>query len=203
MFALAPILWGAGIGALSSMAFGKDPIKGAVLGGATGGLLDKFPAGAWTGGSAQAASTAPTSMGVNLAPVAADAPISYALAPEIAQGAGVNLTNAVPSVTDAAYAFNPVAQGAGMGSINNLAQYSTGAGYDLMANNPSMFDELRPYLNVRDLSGAAQVASQFQPRPLPTPQGGQETRGQAPQGTDVMALLQTIKQPERRRITLL
>lgn len=200
-FALAPILWGAGIGALSSMAFGKDPIKGAVLGGATGGLLDKIPAGAWTGGSAQALSTTPTSMGVNLAPVAADAPISYALAPEVAQGAGINFANAAADAMG--YAFNPVAQGAGMGSIDNLAQYSTGTGYDLMANNPSMFDELRPYLNVRDVSGAAQIASQYQPRPLPTPQSGQVSRGQAPEGNDVMSLIGSIKQPERRRLTLL
>jgi len=197
-FALAPILWGAGIGALSSMAFGKDPIKGAVLGGATGGLLDKIPAGAWTGGSAEALSTAPTSMGVNLAPVAADAPISYSLAPEVAQGAGINFADDAVG-----YAFNPVAQGAGQGSIDNLAQYSTGAGYDMMAKNPSIFDEFKPYLSVRDLTGAATVASQYQPRPLPTPQSGQISRGQAPEGNDVMSLIGSIKQPERRRLTLL
>lgn len=210
MFQFAPLLIGAGIGALGGLLTGKDPLKGALVGGASGGLLGGLPAGAWSGGAANVAGTgsaiassAPTAMGVNLAPAtigAIEAPISYSLAPEVAKGAGVNLVNA--PMADLSYAFNPIAQGAGMGSINNLAQYSTGVGTDLMADNTSMFDKISPYLDVRDLSGAA-IKSQFQPRQqqMQAP-SGQVTRGQAPQGTDVMALLKSIKQPERRRISL-
>tara|TARA_R110000822_G_scaffold202754_1_gene339761 strand:+ start:268 stop:999 length:732 start_codon:yes stop_codon:yes gene_type:complete len=35
----APVLWGAGIGAVTSLIRGKDPLKGALIGGASGGLF--------------------------------------------------------------------------------------------------------------------------------------------------------------------
>ena len=210
MFNFAPLLIGAGVGALGGLLTGRDPLKGALVGGATGGLLGSIPAlgaaGAGTGGakvaigdiaksgalpaSLQGSTLAPVvdssiqnigsnvigDAGIKLAPFAANAPMSYSLAPEVLSGAG----------------------------INNLASYSTGAGTDIMAKTPSMFDQISPYLNVRDLSGAAQVASQYQPRQqqMQAP-SGRVSEGRAPQGTDVMALLQSIKQPERRRITLL
>lgn len=237
MFALAPILWGAGIGALSSMAFGKDPIKGAVLGGATGGLLDKIPAGSFnlsTGsipdvasgfaaGSNPAAFLAPTGQEIGMANafnLATNAPLNVASSAVPTTGSiigeigganlvGAGLPQSVTSMQDFAAsqmygANNTMLNEPMLGGINALDS----ADYAKIASTPaqstsSIFDEIRPYLNVRDLTGAAQVASQYQPRPLPTPQSGQVTRGQAPQGTDVMALLQTIRQPERRRITLL
>lgn len=176
-FALAPILWGAGIGALSSMAFGKDPIKGAVLGGATGGLLDKIPAGALTGGSAQAAGTT--------------VPTLSSIDPSSGVGAFVEGASTAGRI-----ATDPLT-----GEL--LASQVPSAGVGAFTQPPSMFDELSPYLNVRDVSGAAQIASQYQPRPLPTPQSGQVSRGQAPEGNDVMSLIGSIKQPERRRLTLL
>lgn len=215
MFALAPLLWGAGIGALGGLLTGKDPLKGALVGGATGGLLGGLPAGAWAGGAAEAAKTglatgagsAAAGTGVALGDVAASSALPTALQGSgfasgvNAGGAGINLAQ---GATDMAYGFNPVSQGAGMGSINDLASYSTGTGYDLMAKQPTMFDQISPYLNVKDLTGAAQVASQFQPRQqqMQAP-SGRVSEGRAPQGTDVMALLQSIKQPERKRITLL
>ena len=221
MFQFAPLLWGAGLGALSSLAMGKDPLKGALVGGATGGLLGGLPAGAWAGGAAEAAKTglatgagsAAAGTGVTLGSVASSSALPTALQGSslatgigsgVSSGIGGTGVNFAQGASDMAYGFNPIAQGAGMGSIDNLAQYSTGTGYDLMSSQPTMFDQISPYLNVRDLSGAAQVASQFQPRQqqMQAP-SGQVTRGQAPQGTDVMALLQSIKQPERRRITLL
>lgn len=215
MFQFAPLLWGAGLGALSSLAMGKDPLKGALVGGATGGLLGGLPAGAWAGGAAEAAKTglatgagsAAAGTGVAIGDIAASSALPTAmqgsgLASGISSGgAGINLAQ---GATDMAYGFNPVAQGAGMGSINDLASYSTGSGYDLMAKQPTMFDQISPYLNVNDISGAAQVASQFQPRQqqMQAP-SGRVSEGRAPQGTDVTALLQSIKQPDRRRITLL
>lgn len=229
-----PMLIGAGTGALGGLLTGKDPLKGALIGGATGGLLSSIPAigaaGAGTGGAKVAigdiaSSTAlPTALqGSSLATGGAG------LGSTVGSNAGINFganlastspyagfSSGITNELGANMAFNPssglgmpdVSSAIGKGSIDNLAQYSTGAGTDIMAKNPSMFDQLSenisPYLNVRDLSGAAQVASQFQPRPQQIqPQSGNVTRGQAPQGTDVMALLQSIKQPERRRITLL
>lgn len=189
-FQFAPLLMGAGIGALGGLLTGKDPLKGALVGGATGGLLGGLPAGAWGGGSATVAgSTAPASMGVSLAP-ASLADDALSLSP--------TLNSAVPTGMGIDLASAP----AGMG-IENIGQYATGAGTDIMAATPSMWDELSPYLNVRDLTGAAMVGAQYQQRPqMPTAPAGGIQRGQSPQGTDVMALLQTIKQPERRRISL-
>ena len=245
MFQFAPLLWGAGLGALSSLAMGKDPLKGALVGGATGGLLGGLPAGAWAGGAAEAAKTglatgagsAAAGTGVTLGNIASSSALPTALqgssmATGIGSGVssgiggtgvnfGANLASSSPytgfssGITNelgANMAFNPnsglgmptMSSAVGQGSIDNLAQYSTGVGTDLMAKTPTMFDQISPYLNVRDLTGAAQVASQFQPRQqqMQAP-SGRVSEGRAPQGTDVTALLQSIKQPERRRITLL
>lgn len=189
MFQFAPLLWGAGLGALGGLLTGQDPLKGAAIGGATGGLLGGLPAGAWGGGSAQALSTTPAGVGVNLAP-ASMADASLSLAPVV--------NSAVPTSIGIDLAAAPAGAG-----ISNLGQYATGAGTNIMAATPTMFDEIKPYLNVRDLTGAAMVGAQYQQRPqLPTAPSGGVSRGQAPQGTDVMALLQTIKQPEKKRISL-
>ena len=193
-FQFAPLLMGAGIGALGGLLTGRDPLKSAAIGGATGGLLGGLPAGAWGGGSASVAgSTAPAGMGVSLAP-ASLADDALSLAP--------SLNSAVPTGMGIDLASAP----AGMG-IENIGQYATGAGTDIMAATPSMYDslasELSPYFDVRDLTGAGLTAAMNQQRPqMPTAPAGGIQRGQAPQGTDVMALLQTIKQPERRRISL-
>ena len=55
MFSFAPLLIGAGVGALGGLLTGKDPLKGAMVGGATGGLFGGMPAGSWTGGGASVA----------------------------------------------------------------------------------------------------------------------------------------------------
>ena len=55
----APVLIGAGLGALGSAVTGQSPIKGALLGGAGGGLMGG--ASSLLGGSALGASTVPAS----------------------------------------------------------------------------------------------------------------------------------------------
>lgn len=71
------------------------------------------------------------------------------------------------------------------------------------SSNLFALEDLKPYLNVRDLTGAAQVAAQYQQRPqMPQAPAGGIQRGQAPQGSDVMSLIASMKQPERRRISL-
>jgi hypothetical protein len=176
MFNFAPLLWGAGLGALGSLITGKDPLKGALVGGATGGLLGGLPAGAWSGGAAEATKGAGLS----------------SIDPTSGVGAFVDNASTVANI-----ATDPLTGEILASSVPNM-------GVQAFTQQPTMFDQISPYLNVRDLTGAAMVGAQFQPRQqqMQAP-SGQVTRGQAPQGTDVMALLQSIKQPERKRITLL
>jgi hypothetical protein len=228
---IKPMLVGAGVGALGGLLTGQDPLKAAAVGGATAGLFQGLPAGSWMGGGAEVAKSAPTGMGVSLAPASfADDALSLSptLNSAVPTGMGIDLTQGVNlSNINAPYtgfsggatgelganmAFNP-SNGLGMptsvftsgkGSIDNLAQYSTGSGADIMAKQPTMWDEISPYMNVRDLTGAGLVAAQYQQRPqLPTAPAGGIQRGQAPQGTDVMALLAGVKPREQRRISLL
>lgn len=175
------IFMGAGLGALGGLLSGRDPLKGALLGGATSGLLNAIPAGAFN-----LSTGAIPSVGSTMSSVAPDA------------GVGAFVDNAAIS---SGIATDPIT-----GEV--LASTSPNVGVGAFTKDPSMYDylseQVSPYMNVRDLSGAAQVASQFQPRQqqMQAP-SGQVTQGRAPQGTDVMALLQSIKQPDRRRITLL
>lgn len=188
---LKPVLFGAGVGALSSLAFGKDPVTGAVLGGATGGLLDKIPAGAWMGGKAEALSAVPSgSAGIQLAPAVAD-DMALSLAPQAVSTApisyGVDIT--APATT----------------GISDLGAYATGgSGYGIMAKQPTMWDEISPYMDVKNVLGATDVMQRYSQRPqYPSPQGGSVSRGQAPEGTGVMELLRGVKMPEKKRISLI
>jgi len=208
-----PMLIGAGIGGFGSLLTGKDPLKGALIGGATGGLLGGLPAiGAGGVGAGTSTGLAANGTGIALGDIAASNALPTALqGSSLSTGIGSGATsgiagggiNLAQGANDMAYGFNPVSEAIGKGSIDNLAQYSTGTGTDFMAKTPSMFDQISPYLDVRDLGGATDLMQKFQPKPQPIPQSGRITEGKAPQGTDVMALLQSIKQPERRRITLL
>ena len=194
MFAFAPLLWGAGLGALGGLIAGKDPLKGALVGGATGGLLGGLPAGAWSGGAAEAAKSAGLS---SIDPMS---------------GVGAFLE---PASQTSGIVGSTGELGANMGLINPMTSAPTemfaskipNMGVNAFTKQPSMFDALSdkvsPYMNVKDLSSAAQVASRFEENPQQAPQSGQITRGQAPQANDVMALLKTMKQPDRKRISLI
>jgi hypothetical protein len=216
-----PLLIGAGVGALGGLLTGNDPLKTAALGAAIGGTGGA--AGAWGGGAATAAGTstglatgagsAAGGTGIALGDVAASSTLPTMLqgsnlASGIgagtgiggATGTGVQLANAGTGL----YGFDPVSAAQGGAGISNLGQYATGAGTDIMAATPTMWDEISPYMNVRDLTGAGLVAAQYQQRPqMPTAPSGGISRGQAPQGTDVMALLSSVKPREQRRISLL
>lgn len=190
MFGFDDMLIGAGIGALGSALFGGNPFQGAALGGVTGGLLGGAPAGAWTGGQAAALSTTPASMGISLAP-AAVGDTALSLAPEVI------------STAPTSYGIDLAAAPTGAG-ISDLGAYATGAGTDIMARSPSLLDKISPYANIQNLSGAANIYNQFnKPAPRMQPQSGSVSRGQAPEGNGVMDLIKAIKQPERKRITLL
>jgi hypothetical protein len=124
-------------------------------------------------------------MGVNLAPEALKetGDISFSLMPKALDSATTGGIKLAQGATDSALGFNPISGATGAGSIDNLAQYATGAGTDLMAASPSLIDKLKPYANIQNLSGAMNIASQFKPKPpqfISAPTGG-VSRGQAPQ----------------------
>ena len=190
MFNFAPMLIGAGIGALGGLLTGKDPLKGAAVGGATGGLFGNIPAGSWMGGGAEVAKTATPSMGIKLVDTASGLP-------QAVGAGGMFAENSLPYASQALGA-------SGVGGISDLGMYATGTGTDIMAASPSILDQIKPYANVQNLSGASSIMNQYsQRKPLPTAPSGGVSRGQAPQGTDVMALLASVKPREQRRISLL
>ena len=122
---------GAGLGALGGLLTGNDPIKGAALGGATGGLLGGLPAGAWGGGSAGVAggSTSPLSAGSLFNGIGTNAMAGG----DIGAGLAMNASMAAPSLMSAAptasYAAGaspaaflaPTGQEVGMANAFNMA----------------------------------------------------------------------------------
>lgn len=113
---------------------------------------------------------------------------SVSVVPDLSSAAAFEASMGLPS-------SQLISAGAPIGTTFPLA--------DVAAAQPSMFDGLDEYFNPRDLGNVALQGIANQPRQqmIQAPAGG-ISRGQAPQGTDVMALLQTIRQPERRRISL-
>lgn len=207
-------------GATGLIGAGGVGATGASVAGTTGATAANA---GYAAGANPAAFLAPTGQEVGMANafnMATNAPINVAASAVPTSGSimgeigGANLVGAglptnVTTMQDLATkqlygADNAMLGNPMMGGINPLSE----ADYAKIASTPatagsSLFDDLKPYFNVRDLTGAAQVAAQYQQRPqMPTAPAGGVSRGQAPQGTDVMALLQTIKQPERRRISL-
>jgi hypothetical protein len=230
---LKPILIGAGTGALGGLLTGKDPFKGALIGGATGGLLGAAApaAGAAGTGGASVSIASPTASMFG-SPVGATGLVgagNSALGSGI--GAGFGAASAPLASIDPMSGVNaflePATQtsgivgstgelGANMGLVNPMTIDPTemfssqipNMGAEAFTQQPSMFesfyDKVKPYVDVRDIGTTALKSQlQSQPRQQISPQSGRVTEGRAPQGNDVMALLQSIKMPDRRRITLL
>lgn len=211
-----PMLIGAGTGALSGLLAGKDPLKGALIGGATGGLLGAaMPAASAVSGTAAAGKTTATAGSNALSGgagggFAAGANPAAFLAPtgqEIGMANAFNLASNAP--TDLAMqtigASNSMLSSPMMGGLNALspADYSRIASTSAVPDSSSIFDGLGEYFNPRDMGNVAMQSLANQPRQqMPQAPAGGISRGQAMQGQDVMALLQTIRQPERRRISL-
>ncbi len=107
--ALAPILIPAAIGAFTSYAMGRDPLKGAVLGGATGGLLNAaggagglFNLGSSTGAVTEsavssAASGGATAFGANQAPNVLASKFGSGATSGVANAFGSTTGNAIPN----------------------------------------------------------------------------------------------------------
>jgi hypothetical protein len=268
---LMPMLIGAGTGALGGLLTGRDPLKGALVGGATGGLLSSIPAigaaGVGTGGATATSAGSNALVGASNpilgsgigsgvgsvggaggSYVAGADPSAYLAGQGDQTGAfksfnfatndpinimpnatpttgsimgemgGANLTGAgvspeMTTMQDFAKrqmygTNNAMLTDPALGGINPLSSFD----YEKIAAMPAesssffgdIYDKVSPYVDMKSLGNTALAAQlQSQPRQQLSPQSGQITRGQAPQGSDVMALLQTIRQPERRRITLI
>ena len=176
---------GAGVGALKGAVTGGNPFKEALIGGVLGGV---------TGGAGQAlglGGAAAGTAGATAGKVATDA-AGQTLASTIPASTGVNAFLEVPNVVSS-----------GMSSLPT-------AGVGAFTQAPSMFDNLSKYATIDNLSGAANIASRFQPTPRsPAPQG-RITQGQAPQGgigqggvEGLLAELQKRQQQQYQPISLL
>lgn len=195
-----PMMIGAAVGGGTKLLQGKglgSILKGAAvggaLGGAGGGLSGLMSQGAT--GAVGAASEAGLGQGISLAPSLAD-DLTLSLAPTTAignTGVGINLANSAPSsLLD--YGFNPAVENLSQtplsmagGGINlpasvadQLAQGNVGSmGFNMNDKLSSMYDK---YGTIDNLTGAAKVASMYQPTPLQSAPSGTIKVGQAPTG---------------------
>ena len=197
----APVLIGAGVGALGSTLMGGSPLKGALLGGSLGsgygGIKSLMEGGSFLQGAMPFASSSVggASTGIKLIPeVVSPASTAMSFTPTAANlGTGVQLSQ-VPIY----------GSGTGFG-INNLADYATGSGTSLMAAaKPSWFDNITSQ-QVSNVIGGANVASQYmQPRPIPQAPAGGVSRGNPPPAAAVQELIAQIQsQQPRKRLSLL
>lgn len=222
---LAPILIGAGVGALGGAITGRNPFETALLGAALGtgagalGIGGATAAGGAGAGLATGAGSAAGGTGIALGDIAASSALPSALSGSTLAsgvGAGTGIGGAAGTGIQLAsgggglMAFNPVSAAQGAAGISNLGQYATGAGTDIMAASPTLYDKLKPYATIDNLAGADAIAKRFQPKPMsPAPQGriieGQPMKVSLGQGgvEGLLAELQKRQQQQYQPITLL
>jgi hypothetical protein len=170
---IAPILIGAGVGALGGALTGNNPFKTALLGGALG-------TGAGALGLGGAGATAAGSTALPTAVSAADLlPTSLAVAPESAAAAS-------PLFGYTASGLSPFATAAEASAIPTAAELGTGFGADTIANmavnDPTLLEQIKPYMTANNVMGAANMALNYKPtQRSPAPQG-HVSQGQMPQG---------------------
>jgi len=192
---LAPILIGAGVGALGGAVTGNNPFKTALMGAALG-------TGAGALGAGSAATTAGTA--ASLAPTA--------IAPTLATTEGA-LAASSPFFGYTASGVSPFLGAAEAAAIPTASSIGAGFGADTIANmatNPSILDQLKQYATIDNLSGAAKIANQYQPTPVRSAPSGSVTQGRAPQGglgqggvEGLLAELEKQRQYQRQPVSLL
>lgn len=192
----APVLIGAGVGALGSTLMGGSPFKGALMGGGLGagygGLQSMINGGSFMSGAFPSLASSAGGTGIQLAPAVADGTLS--LVPVASNvGTGIQLSQ-VPIY----------GSGAGFG-ITDLANYATGTGTNLVNPTKSLLSEISPYLSANNVIGGANVASNFmQRRPIPQAPAGGVSRGSPPPAEAVQQLIAQVQaQQPRRRLSLL
>lgn len=212
----APVLIGAGVGALGSTLMGGSPLKGALLGGSLGsgygGIKSLMEGGSFLQGAMPFASSSvggastgikllPTvDQALTLSPVAASGTGAGALT----GGTGINLAPLTYKSTAGLFEIPTSVGGAGAG-ITDIAKYATGSGTNLMeAAKPSWLDSITSQ-QVGNVIGGANVAQQYmQRRPIPQAPAGGVSRGSPPPAAAVQELIAQIQaQQPRRRLSLL
>jgi hypothetical protein len=172
---IAPILIGAGIGALGGAITGNNPFKTALMGAALGtgaGALGAGTAGATAGTAATTGTAGVTSL------------LPTTIAPTLATTEGA-LAASSPLMGYTASGISPFLGAAEAAAIPTASSIGAGFGADTIANmatNPSLYDQLSKYATIDNLKGASTIANQFQPRPMSSAPQGRITQGQAPQG---------------------
>lgn len=221
MFFLAPMLYGAGIGALGGLLTGNDPLKTALLGAAGGGIGSAAgffggAAGSGVAGAnagASALGSIGNSAGTFGTTLASSTPniLSTSLTPTLAtlEGAGAATS---PLFGYGANAISPAMSAAESALIPTAAEIGAGFGADTIASmaSPSMFSELSKYATVDNLLGAGNIMSKYQPtQRSPAPQG-RLTEGKLPQGglgqggvEGLLAELEKQRQYQRQPVSLL
>jgi hypothetical protein len=215
-----PVLIGAGVGGLTSALRGKNILKGAALGGALGGvgggvssLMNggSFLQGAGLDGLTGAASDAVSQGAGGLLSTSAEnlAPTLIESTTPLASSA---VSNVVPNSIDSVMQFNQ-ATGSYLSPESYLAASSANPIY---TGTGSLLDKLsmgaqsvgsnfsNPFTNgmgVDNLTGAAQIASMYQPQPLQAAPAGRIEVGQAPTGAIYDALRQSGYTLPKRRET--
>lgn len=195
----APVLIGAGVGALGSALTGNNPLKGALLGGSLGsgygGIKSLLEGGSFMQGAFPFMSSA-----------SGGASTGIKLVPELISPTE-GIINFVPSAANVGKAgidFSQVpiyGNGTGFG-ITGLSDYVTGAGTNIMADAPSWMDKITSQ-QVGNVIGGAKVAQQYMQQPrLQAPAGGM-TRGSPPDADAVQKLIAEMKPQQRKRISLL
>lgn len=204
-----PVLIGAGVGALGSAVMGKDPLKGAAIGGTLGAGYGGA-ASAMKGGSFMQGAF--PFLGETVKPAAMGT---------IAQGGGATMPAFLPEMgvnMSTGQVINPVTMSA-INSATPAMMVSAPMSGGLQAASTSVpmmqqlgysLDEIRGMLpelsaqNVGNVIGGANVARQYMQRP-PVPQApsGGIKQGSAPAVTPINELLALSKPQPKKRISLL
>jgi hypothetical protein len=202
MSGIEPILIGAAVGAGTSAVFGGDPLKGALLGGATGGLGG---AGGLFGGAkgvgaglkvTGAAASAPGSLLsqpiANVAPIGFKAPLDLgmsAVTPPLVSLPASLVDDAILSTAKPMNA-TAAAMGGGFQLPANAAE--------IVGRNPSILGNLREYMPSPQALGNLGLQAAMQPRPMIQAPAGGITQGRAPDVASIQNLVSSMrrKQPE-------
>jgi hypothetical protein len=195
-----PIMIGAAVGGGSKLLQGKGIggiLKGAALGGALGGATGGLMGGAGTAATAGTASsqgasgllgaTGAAGTGASLAvptiaegAVAANTMIPYSA--EIGMANSFNPVTGAPIATEASSfapaMFSNAPMEGGMAALNSGVPAA--GTFDTMFGNVKDF--ANKYGTINNLTGAAQVASMYQPTPMQAAPSGRIEVGQAPTG---------------------
>ena len=207
------VLIGAGVGALGSAIMGKDPLKGAAIGGTLGagygGTASALKGGSFMEGAFPflGETTKAASLGNIAQGGGATMP---AFAPEIGMANTFNMaTNAVTNPANSSGVvsnYSPaIMSAAGQGGLNAAA-----TSVPMMQQLGYTVDEIKNMLpemtaqNVGNVIGGANVARQYMQRPpLPQAPSGGIKQGNPPSATPISELLGMSRPQEKKRISLL